>query len=81
MARSTLSFGMFAARQFWSTARSRGFISGSELFPSRMAMMMSLFKRANVFAIAAQRLNFRSFLNSNALPMAIFVGANIAKFP
>jgi hypothetical protein len=31
--------------------------------------MMSLFNRANVFDIAAQRLNFRALRNSKALPM------------
>ena len=39
-------------------------------FPSLIARMMSLFKRAKILDIAAQRFIFRSLRNSNARPIS-----------
>src|SRR5690606_7264833 len=80
MARSIFSLGILAAFAFWMTARSLELASGSGP-PSLTAMTISFPIRVNVLAIAAQRLNFRAFLNSNALPIMIIQVAKVtAKF-
>src|SRR5690606_13107952 len=61
---------MFTAFAFWMAVRSRELPSGLGP-PSLTEMAISFPKRVNCTAIFAQRLNFRSFLNSNALPMGI----------
>src|SRR5690606_40506827 len=71
MARSTLSFGIFADLAFCITARNRAFVSGLGP-PSLTAITMSLPILVNVLAIADQRFILRAFLNSNALPISIY---------
>jgi hypothetical protein len=70
MARSTLSFGMFAALAFCMTARSRELLSGSEP-PSLTAITMSFPIRVKVLAMADHRFIFLAFRNSNALPIML----------
>src|SRR5690606_37753912 len=53
---------------FWTAVRNRELFSGCGP-PSFTAMAISFPNRVNWTAIFAQRLNFRSFLNSKALPI------------
>ena len=68
IADSTLSFGMFTAREFWIARRSAGFAFGSEP-PFFTAMVMSLPMRLNCFAMRFQRANIVCFLTSKMRPM------------
>ena len=65
------SFGMLAALAFCTTARKRELVSGFGP-PSLTAITISFPILVNVFAIADQRFILRAFLNSNALPIALY---------
>src|SRR5690606_4956805 len=72
MAASMRSFGILTAFPFWMAVRRREFPSGFGP-PSLTAIAISFPKRVNCTAILAQRLNFRSFLNSKALPIVYVI--------
>src|SRR5690606_6663833 len=63
---------MFTAFAFWMAVRRRELPSGFGP-PSLTAIAISFPKRVNCTAIFAQRLNFRSFLNSKALPIVYYL--------
>src|SRR4051812_17128916 len=68
MADSTLSFGIFAERAFWSARRRVGLPSGL-VPPDLTAMAMSLLTRVNNFAILFQRANIVALRVSKIRPM------------
>jgi hypothetical protein len=62
------------------TVRSLALLLGSGP-PALTAMTISFPNRVNTLDILSQRLNFRSFLNSNALPMdMLFIGNKNSNF-
>src|ERR1700712_3194316 len=68
IAASTLSLGMFTAFEFCTAVRNLELVFTSPP-PAFTAITISLPKRVNCTAILAQRLNFLSLRNSNALPI------------
>jgi hypothetical protein len=72
MERSTVSFGILAARAFCMRTRSLGLAEGSG--PDALTQMMISFEiLVKVLDMFPQRLNMRAFLYSKALPIILFI--------